>query len=103
MEVVLEPVDITRHMLDGTRRLLRRCVGDRPRADQEPDPPPFHGGIDTQRLLPFGKVEQVRERVQQIIEVVGAGGGYILAPDQLLQGDVPLENILAMYSAKRVN
>jgi hypothetical protein len=27
---------------------------------------------------------------------LGAGGGYILAPSQSLQDDVPLENILAM-------
>ncbi len=61
----------------------------------------FHGGIDTQQLLPFCTPQQVRERVRQVVEVVGAGGGYILAPDQSLQGDVPLDNILAMYSAYR--
>jgi hypothetical protein len=32
-------------------------------------------------------------------EVVGAGVGYILAPDQLLQADVPTANIVAVYSA----
>jgi uroporphyrinogen decarboxylase len=61
----------------------------------------FHGGIDTQELLPFGSAQEVRERVRQIVEAVGAGGGYVLAPDQLLQGDVPIENILALYSAGR--
>ena len=59
----------------------------------------LHGGIDTQRLLPFGTPRQVQERVKQIVGTVGKGGGYILAPDQSLQGDVPLENIMAMYSA----
>jgi uroporphyrinogen decarboxylase len=59
----------------------------------------FHGGIDTQHLLPFSNPQQVRERVHQVVEVAGEGGGYVLAPDQALQGDVPLENILAMYSA----
>jgi uroporphyrinogen decarboxylase len=59
----------------------------------------FHGGIDTQNLLPFGTPQQVRERVRQVVEAVGKGGGYILAPDQTLQGDVPIDNILAMYSA----
>jgi uroporphyrinogen decarboxylase len=60
----------------------------------------FHGGIDTQRLLPFSTAEQVRQRVQEVTEAVGKGGGYILAPDQALQGDVPLENVLAMYSTR---
>ncbi len=59
----------------------------------------LHGGIDTQNLLPFGTTQQVTERVRQVADVVGAGGGYILAPDQSLQGDIPFENILAMYSA----
>ncbi len=59
----------------------------------------FHGGIDTQDLLPFGTIHQVRDRVRQLVECVGSGGGYILAPDQLLQGDVPVDNILAMYSS----
>lgn len=58
----------------------------------------FHGGIDTQRLLPFGSVREVRERARLLIETVGAGGGYILAPDQALQGDASIENILAMYT-----
>jgi uroporphyrinogen decarboxylase len=59
----------------------------------------FHGGIDTQSLLPFGTSDQVRDRVRQVVERAGSGGGYILAPDQLLQGDVPLDNILALYSS----
>ncbi len=63
----------------------------------------FHGGIDTQTLLPYGTVQQVRERVREVVEQVGAGGGYILAPDQLLQGDVPIDNILALYPSTRSN
>jgi uroporphyrinogen decarboxylase len=59
----------------------------------------LHGGVDTQRLLPFGTPDEVKMRVRQLVEVVGSGGGYILAPDQVLQGDVPVSNILALYSA----
>jgi uroporphyrinogen decarboxylase len=59
----------------------------------------FHGGIDTQRLLPFATPAAVQARIRQIAEAVGANGGYILAPDQSLQGDIPVENILAMYTA----
>jgi hypothetical protein len=40
--------------------------------------------------------------VAEIVEAAGAGGGYILAPDQLMQGDIPIENILAMYGCSDV-
>jgi uroporphyrinogen decarboxylase len=59
----------------------------------------LHGGVDTQRLLPFGTPGEVQARVRQLAEVVGNGGGYILAPDQVLQSDIPIANIVAAYSA----
>lgn len=57
----------------------------------------FHGAIDTQTTLPFGSASDVRREVEQRIEVMGKGGGYILAPTHNIQPDTPLENILAMY------
>jgi len=57
----------------------------------------FWGGIDVQHLLPFGTPEQVRRAVRERIEVLGAGGGYILSSSHNLLKAFPLENILAMY------
>lgn len=57
----------------------------------------FHGGIDMQRLLPHGTVEQVRAEARRYCDILGQGGGYILAPAHLFQLDVPPENILAVY------
>jgi uroporphyrinogen decarboxylase len=57
----------------------------------------FHGGIDMQRLLPFGKPEQVRAEARRYCEVLGRGGGYILGPAHFFQPDVPPENVLAVY------
>jgi uroporphyrinogen decarboxylase len=59
----------------------------------------LHGGVDTQRLLPSGTPADVADRVRLLCDVVGAGGGFILAPDQLLQSDVPPSNVLALYGA----
>jgi uroporphyrinogen decarboxylase len=59
----------------------------------------FHGAIDTQYLLPQGSAEDVRATVNEMIGILGAGGGYILAPSHVLQTDVPLENIRALYGA----
>lgn len=56
----------------------------------------FYGGINTQRTLPFGTPQQVRQEVRERIDVVGKGGGYILAPDHTVEPGVPVLNILAM-------
>ncbi|MBI5723069.1 MAG: uroporphyrinogen-III decarboxylase-like protein [Planctomycetes bacterium] len=54
----------------------------------------FHGGLSTQKTLPFGSAEDVRNETQKLIEL-GSQGGYILAPAHSVEGDVPLENMLA--------
>jgi uroporphyrinogen decarboxylase len=59
----------------------------------------FHGGVDNQQTLAFGSVEDVREEVMVNIQVLGEGGGYILAPCHNIQAVSPPENIVAMYEA----
>jgi uroporphyrinogen decarboxylase len=59
----------------------------------------FCGAIDTHRVLPFGTPEQVRDEVRRVIQVLGPGGGYMLASVHTLMNDVPAENILAMVDA----
>ena len=54
----------------------------------------FHGGLSTQRTLPFGSAEDVRAEARRLIEL-GCDGGYIFAPAHNVEGDVPLENMLA--------
>jgi uroporphyrinogen decarboxylase len=61
----------------------------------------FHGGNDTQHVLPESSTEQVREHALYNIRTFGRNGGYIFAPSQLLGPDIPVENILAMYNAVR--
>ena len=54
----------------------------------------FHGGLSTQRTLPYGTVADVRAETRGLIEL-GRDGGYILSPAHAVEGDVPLENMLA--------
>ena len=54
----------------------------------------FHGGLSTQKTLPFGTVEDVRAETRRLLEL-GREGGYIFAPAHDVEGDVPLENMLA--------
>ncbi len=73
---------------DMDRAGLKRDFGDRL---------VFHGAMDNQYTLPFGTVDEVREEVLYNLEVLGAGGGYILAPCHNIQAVSPPENIVAMY------
>ena len=57
----------------------------------------FHGGIDIQQLLPRGLPRQIIDEVKRTREILGANGGYILAPAHHIQSDTPVENILALY------
>ncbi len=57
----------------------------------------FHGGLSTQRTLPYGTPEDVRAETRQLISL-GQKGGYILAPAHAVEGDVPLENLLAFIN-----
>jgi uroporphyrinogen decarboxylase len=58
----------------------------------------FYGGLSTQRLLPFGSAEEVRRETTRMIEI-GREGSYLCAPSQSIEGDVPLENMLALIEA----
>ena len=57
----------------------------------------FHGAMDNQGTLPFGSSEDVRHEVLENLAILGAGGGWIMAPCHNLQSTTPLENIVTMY------
>lgn len=57
----------------------------------------FHGGVDNQYTLPMGTVAEVRREVADNLAILGAGGGYILAPCHNIKAVSPPENIVAMY------
>ena len=59
----------------------------------------FHGGVDNQYTLPFGSVEEVKKEVADNLQILGKGGGYILAPCHNIQSITPVENIIALYEA----
>jgi uroporphyrinogen decarboxylase len=56
----------------------------------------FWGGVDTQRVLPFGTPGEVAAEVRQRIAELGTGGGYVLASVHNIEADVPAENLLTM-------
>jgi uroporphyrinogen decarboxylase len=57
----------------------------------------FHGGIDNQRVLPFGTADDVRAETLHCLETLGAGReGYICCSCHNVQPGTPVENILTM-------
>jgi hypothetical protein len=59
------------------------------------------GGVDTQKTLPFGTVDEVRQEVCARLKTFGKGGGYVFNTIHNVQARVPIENVLAMYETVR--
>ena len=55
------------------------------------------GSCDTQRVMPFGTPQEVRDETRRRIEELAPGGGFIFAPIHVLQAGVPPENIVAWW------
>jgi uroporphyrinogen decarboxylase len=59
------------------------------------------GGCDTQRILPNGTIEEVKEEVKRNIETFAPGGGFVFTPVHNIQPDVSPEKIEALYETAR--
>jgi uroporphyrinogen decarboxylase len=59
----------------------------------------LHGAVDIQGWLQSADLEEIEKEIYHLLDVVGMGGGYILAPCHNIQPDTPLENVLALYRA----
>jgi uroporphyrinogen decarboxylase len=61
----------------------------------------FFGGIDIQKLLPYGSRDDIKKEVRRLHAILGDGGGFIIAPAHNIQNDTPIENVLALYEAAK--
>jgi uroporphyrinogen decarboxylase len=61
----------------------------------------FHGGLDTQKVLPSGDKNIINEAVGELMNSMRPclDGGYIFGPSHNLQDDVSVEAVAAMYGA----
>ena len=60
----------------------------------------FMGAVDVKQALP-GSLAELENEVERRIRVLAPGGGYILAPANHVQTDVPPQNIVALYEFGR--
>ena len=84
---ILNPVQCSAKGMDA--RALKKNYGDKLVF--------WGGGVDTQKTLPFGKPQEVRDQVHERIDVFGPGGGFVFSTIHNLQANTPLENVLAMF------
>ncbi len=86
---ILNPVQCSAAGMDPKH--LKQAYGDRITF--------WGGGIDTQRVLPFGTPEQVREQVLERCRTFSPGGGFVFNSIHNVQARTPVENIVAMINA----
>ena len=86
---IINPVQINAAGMDP--HFLKKEFGDRITF--------WGGGIDTQRVLPRGTPQQVKDQVHQLCDIFGAGGGFVFNTVHNLQPNVPVENAIALMEA----
>ena len=57
------------------------------------------GGVDTQQTMAFGTPEQVEGEVRERIKTFNQDGGFVFNAIHNIQGNVPIENVEAVFKA----
>lgn len=60
----------------------------------------FWGGLSMQKTLPLGSRQDVVDESQLLLKL-GNQGGYIFSPSHAVEGDTPVENILAFIETAK--
>lgn len=55
------------------------------------------GGVDTQKTLPFGSVQDVKDEVKERLRIFAPGGGFVFNTIHNVQPLSPVDNVLAVY------
>jgi uroporphyrinogen-III decarboxylase len=57
------------------------------------------GGVDTQKILPFGTPSDVEKQVLELCEIFSKDGGFVFNTIHNVQANVPVENVAAIFKA----
>ena len=55
----------------------------------------FHGGVENQKILPFGTPEEVATETKLCLDELGPDG-YLPCSCHFAQADTPIENVMAL-------
>lgn len=88
---IVNPVQVSARGMDSRR--LKAAYGN--------DVTFWGGGVDTQRVLPFGSPGDVRDEVRRRIDDLAPGGGFVFATVHNIQAFVPPENVVAAFDTAR--
>ena len=86
---ILNPVQTTAADMDPV--MLKRDWGDKFVF--------WGGGINTQYTLPFGTPEECYNEAMERLKIFAPGGGFIFNTVHNIQGQTPMENMVAMFKA----
>ena len=83
---IINPVQINAEQMDP--QFLKREFGDRLVF--------WGGGVDTQKILPFGKPEDVKNQVINNCKIFGKNGGFVFNTVHNIQANITVSNVVAM-------
>ena len=86
---VLNPVQLSAANMDAS--MLKNKYGERVVF--------WGGGVDTQKTLPFGTPNEIKNEVAQRIQILKNNGGFVFNGIHNIQTGVPVENFAAMIEA----
>jgi uroporphyrinogen decarboxylase len=84
---IINPVQVSATGMDTQR--LKKTYGN--------DIVFWGGGVDTQKVLPFGKPQEVADEVKRRIDDLAPAGGFVFAAVHNIQAGVPPENIVTAF------
>ena len=63
----------------------------------------FHGAIDTQKVLPFGTTDEVKNHCTDLISKLNTYGNFIVAPSNNFMQGTPCINMMTVYDAVKTH
>lgn len=93
--------DLTEMGVDALNPVQPECMDIYKLKENHGDKIAFWGGISTQQTLPYGTPDDVVAETRRVTDALSQNGGYIIAPSQEIQSDVPFENLCALIDTAR--
>ncbi len=62
----------------------------------------WDGGVDAQRTLPLGRLEEVTLQAREVASYLNQDGGYVFCNTHNILAEITPEKIIAMYGAASI-